>query len=278
MGSAPLRKQGLHLASRALESLEGNPVPGHRWGKGENEGRFLQSRLGIGLHSLHLHPINQNSATRPRQPQEAQEMQPTCVRRKSREWLCMKKSHLCHMKGLCSDPEVFPLQSRKVSHKNRNQVSWPLIPGSFLPPFLAGKSMSMNYKWLCSVHYYAVLYTGALIASTFTKLEIQPFSSSTTDTAENGLTLWLLHSSLSRVTDRTDYSFSLRGQWFRATTHCIGSVCVCGMYGMRSLCHIFCLHAETKDNWAIFQSQWSVILLRGIGHNQILLYLLWVLL
>lgn len=87
------------------------------------------------------------------------------------------KSHLCHMRGLCPgppadncesydfkannltpDPELFPLQLPKISHKNRNQVSWSLIPGSFLPPFLAGKSMLMNYKWLCSFHYYAVLY------------------------------------------------------------------------------------------------------------------------
>ena len=71
---------------------------------------------------------------------------------------------------------------------------------------------------------------------------------------------------------------SLKREQFRATTNYTGSVCVGGIYGMRSHCFIIFLHAATEDNWAIFQSQRSVALLRGISHIQIPRYLLLVLL
>lgn len=142
-------------------------------------------------------------------------------------------------------------------------------------PFRLVKPCSWTINdWVLSISMLWFI-TGILIASTWTNLETQPFSSLTAVTAENRLILWLLHVSLRW---HIRLSISLRWDQFRATTNCIRSVYGCGIYGMRSHCCFIFLHAEIEDNWAISQSQWSVALLTGAGHIQILLYLLWVLL
>lgn len=142
-------------------------------------------------------------------------MQPDCVLRKSREWFCMTREPSVP----CEVTLASPTQPMTVRVRTLKQIIWVQVQNASLcncrSSYVKTETKSPNFKfqdlfshpfclakscwwtpngWVLSITMPCFI-LGAVIANTFTKLEIQTSSSLVAETADD-LPLWLLHVSL----------------------------------------------------------------------------------